>query len=302
MKKYILILLAAFVAYACVDTDYNSAFQEYIGINPGDLATEIVETADSVAIPIIFGGETTIPEGLSVTYTITGGSLGETYTLDDNLEASGTLPIAAGKLGETYIVIRGTEDFDVDDNFDLVVTITGVNREGVRLGYPFVTSHTVTVKDDDCAFEFEGPNEGVEMYFDLIDYTEDADVTITHTGGTQYTIEGLGHTMLSDPGFWNETITDSAPTVATIAPGGAITIEPQYLATTLFNGNPSVYNIRGTGLVNYCDGTTTITYDVYYADEGDEVGPGLNGSLAAYVHSVEYMTSELFIATLTPVE
>lgn len=301
MKKYIFIVLAALTAYACIDRDYESAFQEYVGINAADvtLKNHAIAESDTIAIPIIFGGEATVPDGVTVAYTVTGGALGDNYNIDNGLQASGNFSLPAGKLGAAYFVIRPTKDFEFEEDFDLTVTITGTSREGARLGYPYSTSYTFTVKDDDCLFEYEGENTGTEANFDGIDLVEDSDVTFTLVSGTDWTLDGLGQTMISD--FWGETVTDSEPTAITIAPDGTITIAPQYVFTTLYNGNPYEYSIRGSGKVDNCGGKITISYEIFYSNEDGGIAD-FGGSISKWAADAGYTSSDVFEAELSPVE
>lgn len=298
MKKYIGIIAAAFLAYACADHDYETAFQDYVGINTAGLK-DFPENAGSIKIPVIFGGEPTNSSAFNVTYEVTGGTYGVDYTVDGGNGASGTVSFPAGALKDNaiqYITVRGVPDFDVEDDVPLTITLKSSDRQ-MRVGYPYKDTFSFVITDDDCPFDFEGELVGLELNFDLVDYTQAADVIVTKTSETEYTIEHLGWTMIQD--FWGETITDSAPTVVKIAPGGAITIEEQFVFSTLFNGAPSEYNIVGTGQVNYCDGTITLNYDIVYSDHSGGL-PDNGGSIAAYAFASGYSSTELLVATLAP--
>jgi hypothetical protein len=292
MKKYIWSIIVALAVAACAEEDYNSAFREFAGINSAGLITNISEDVGEISIPVLYGGNLNNASTFNVNYEITGGTYGEDYTVVGGSSSTGTVAIAPGKTGTEAIgriVISGVPDFDTEENVVLTVKLTSADGD-VQVGYPYKTSHTFTIADDDCAFDFVGDLEGVDGNIDGLDYESPADVTIASTGGTSYTIDGLNSDFILN--IWGEEIQTSVPVVMTIAPGGAITIADQFIFTTLYNGNLYDYNISGTGQVNFCDGTVVIDYEM--DQDGFLVGE--------WLHDNGYMTDEIFKAVLTPVE
>lgn len=87
-----------------------------------------------------------------------------------------------------------------------------------------------------------------------------------------FTISGISEAMIGD-GFWGETITDKGTVVVNVnIADGTLSIPRQYIYTTLYEGEPSTYEIKGSGVWSNCEATPTmlIEYDIYY--EGDAVG------------------------------
>lgn len=291
MKKYIGIIAAAFLAYACADNDYETAFQDYVGINTAGL-NDFPENGGPLKIPVIFGGEASNSSAFNVTYEVTGGTYGVDYTIDGGNGATGTVAFPAGSLSENgtqYIVIRGVPDFDIEDNVPLSISLKSSDRE-MRVGYPYHTGFSFVITDDDCPFEFEGELVGDDASLDLGSVNNAADVTITKNSETEYVFDGISIAMMT--GWWNEKITDYVPTVVSIVPGGAITIEEQYIYTTDYLD--SKYGIRGTGQVNYCDATVSLTYEIYYISGGDGSFATVNGA----ANELGWMSGDMFTATL----
>ncbi|WP_321306984.1 hypothetical protein [Marinifilum fragile] len=86
------------------------------------------------------------------------------------------------------------------------------------------------------------------------------------------TISGISDEMIG-AGFWGETITDKGTVVVNVnLADGTLSIPRQYIYTTLYEGEPSVYEIEGSGVWSNCEATPTmlIKYDIYY--EGEAVG------------------------------
>ncbi len=300
MKKYILLALTAITAIACVDNDFEPASREYVGFRLQGVPTTVAENSAGITIPLYYGGDFENDRTITVNYEVSGGNYGADYTIVGGSAASGSITIPAGttwKDAISNLVIKGVPDFNNEPNVPLTVALTSAD-DGVQVGYPLAVSYSFTIADDDCLFDFEGDLEGIEATFDGLDIEEENTVSIVSSGEGELTIEGLGQTMISD--FWAEEVISASPIIATIVPGGAFTIEEQPVFTTVYDGDPYDYLIKGTGQVNYCEGTVTIIYDIYYADG--------SGSIAEYANTHKtavgdlYMSTELFVATLSPVE
>jgi hypothetical protein len=290
MKKYIWSMIVALAAIACADEDYNSAFREFAGIKSVGLASSITEDQGEISIPVLYGGNLNNAAPFNVNYEITGGTYGEDYTVEGGSSSTGTVSIAPGKTGTEavgHIVINGVQDFDTEENVTLNVKLTSADGN-VQVGYPYKNSYTFTIADDDCPFDFVGPLDGVDGNLDGGGFEGAADATIAFDG-TTYTIDGLNSDFILN--FWGEEVQTSVPVIMQIAPGGAITIDDQYIFTTLYDGDLYDYHISGTGQVNYCDGTITLDYEMN--QDGFEVG--------AWLHDNGYMTDPIFKAVLTPV-
>gem|GEM_PF-4383636 len=297
MKKYIWTLLVAVVAFACADEDYESATREYVGINNAGLVTSVAENSAGISIPLYYGGDFVNSRPVTVTYEITGGTYGTDYTVVDGTGATGTIVIPTGtpfKDALKKLVVKGVPDFDNEPDVHLVLTLKSADND-VKVGYPMLGSYAFTIADDDCLYDFEGDLfDGYDTNFDGLNHKGPSHISITQTSPTELEVTGIGVDMIQDY-FWGETITDAAPTVVKLAPGGALTIDEQYIYTTDYNGDPYVYNIKGTGQINYCEGTVSLSYDIYYADG--------SGSIAEYAHTHPstppvYMSTALFQAVV----
>jgi len=290
MKKIIYSAVLAVIAFACADKDYESAFREYVGINPSGVPTKVAENSAGVGIPLVFGGNTSVDKDVVVNYTIDEGTLGKygvNYEVVGGTGATGSFTIPAGKLvKDPYkLVVRGLSDFVFEPDVKLSITLTGAS-DGVAIGYPFKTTFAFTIADDDCPFEFEGDLDGND--YELPDGTTgDAAVTIHDRTATEFIMEGLGTTMIDEQ--WAETPTLVNSVTVKIAQGGALTIDEQPVFTTDYKGSPYEYNIVGTGQINFCDGTISFTYDIVYADGSGSVAEGLG-------------LDEPFTATIMPVK
>lgn len=294
MKKYIWMLIVAVIASACADDDYNTAFREFVGIRTTGVPANVSENSAGITIPVLYGGTAKNSRPVTVNWEVTGGTYGTDYTVVGATGPAGTVVVPAGTTWTeaiNQIVIQGIADFDNEEDVPLTLTLTSADN-GVQVGYPMSVSYNFVIADDDCLFDFEGDLGGIDANLDLAKMALVADVTVVKNSETEYTFQGLGFGMILE--FWGETVTDFEPTVATIAPGGAITIEEQYVYTTDYNGAVSTYSIKGTGQVNYCAGTVSINYDVIYTSGG-------TGSVAAAAKDFGYMSGDLFVATLKPV-
>lgn len=98
------------------------------------------------------------------------------------------------------------------------------------------------------------------------------DIT-TVIDGENLKISNIGTTIMT--GWWEEEITDGGTCIMNVdMTTGKLTIPRQYFMTTLYNGAPSTYEIKGVGSWNNCGSSPTlqITYDIYYT--GDATGIG----------------------------
>lgn len=214
---------------------------------------------------------------LTVTLATSGTATeGEDYTLTES-----SITIAAGETNGSFEV-NLIKDIVFEDDETIIVSIASAG------GLPVAGTYTINVADDDCDFEWIGNLVGVDVNIDLKSkYQGVGDVTIALDGDT-YTVSGLNEDWMFN--WWGEEVIESVPVVMTVDQGGAITIEEQYIMTTLYNGNEYPYSIVGSGQVNTCDGTVVINYEMI--QDGFEVG--------AWAHANGYMTDLIFKAVLSP--
>jgi len=292
MKKYILALIVGVIAFACADDDYESAFREYVGIKPTGVPTNVSENSAGITIPLVYGGNLKNDRPITVNWEVTGGTYGTDYTVVGASASTGTVSIPAGTTfteAISSIVIKGVPDFKNEPDVPLTFTLKSAD-DGVQVGYPMQVSYSFVIADDDCVFEFTGNLVGDDGDFSPADIEAPADVDVVMNSDTEYVFTGLGAGILENSDLWAETVTTAYPVTFDIAPGGSITIAEQHAFTTEYDGDPYEYFIKGTGQVNYCLGTITVSYDIYYTDK--------HQYLAAVFSGADYMTTELFVATL----
>lgn len=92
-------------------------------------------------------------------------------------------------------------------------------------------------------------------------------------------------------GFWGEEIVEEGKVYYTVAEDGTVTIEDQFIFTTVYNGNPYDYTITGTGTMETVDGVTTLMLS-YNLDQ-----EGFSPNQWAFENG--YTDTENFIATVT---
>ncbi|MGB8703790.1 MAG: DUF1735 domain-containing protein [Gillisia sp.] len=103
---------------------------------------------------------------------------------------------------------------------------------------------------------------------DNIDSYEN-DITVTQEGD-HLLVSGIGVSFIN--GFWGEDVTSGGTFTMQAAGNGVITIPRQHLFTTVYDGAPYRYDIKGSGVWRNCGDQPQleITYDIYY--EGDAAG------------------------------
>ncbi|MEO8474476.1 MAG: hypothetical protein ABI477_19900 [Chryseolinea sp.] len=245
MKKIITILslCAMLFAVACNDDDYGPTIYEYAAINSADTPESATEDdADGISIPVVYGGRLSNPSSFTVNYSITGGTYGTDYTVVDGNGASGSVTIPAGADPETAIQIIGVPDLDLEDNVELTVTLSATSN-GLAIGYPGVSTVTVTLEDDDCLYEEEtyvATAGGHEYYSDGSEYPDgapDYPVGFTLTGEHEFTMDN----------YWGS----NYEVKLTIDPATLVITVP---AQTLTDGSTVV----GTGKLSTCSRIMTI--------------------------------------------
>jgi hypothetical protein len=99
--------------------------------------------------------------------------------------------------------------------------------------------------------------------------------------GDSLTVTGLSFYMIQY--WWGETITSGGSFSMKVNDDGTVTIPRQFIYTTLYQGAPSRYDIKGKGTWKNCGTSPTlhIVYDIYYA--GDQTGIGADYNGAAFV-------------------
>jgi len=249
-------------------------------------------------------GEEINPKGTGADF----GNLTDTYQEGD----AGTLLIpfrnGTGEFANKVEVSFGGsategEDFELagitEDGIELTILdddlVEGVEKIKVTIS-PTNGNNTFTVTlFDDCTDgipcdgdHFVGSLVGGDVTLSRYDLTYDADVVVVKNAGV-YTIEGLNVGFMED--FWGETVQVQEPVVFTVNECYEITIENQYIFTTLYSGNLYDYQIEGSGYLTP-DCKMVLNYDVI--QDGFAVGNWChtNGNPV-------YMSDPVFKAVLT---
>jgi hypothetical protein len=271
MKKYILTLIVAVIAFACADDDVESAFREYVGIRTTDVPANVSENSAGITIPLFYGGNVTNPKDVVVNWEVVGGTYGTDYTVVGGSASTGTVTIPAGKTfteAINKVVIKGVPDFKNEPDVPLTLKLTSADN-GVQVGYPMAVSYSFIIADDDCLLDFEGELEGIDTTLPDKSTVAVSGVMVSDLTDTEFVIKGLGTGMIVD--LWAEDPQVLYPVTVTIAPGGALTIAPQPIYQTDYQGDPYEYSVSGTGQINYCDGSISFIYDVFYTDGSGSV-------------------------------
>lgn len=91
-------------------------------------------------------------------------------------------------------------------------------------------------------------------------------VVTSALNSTSIKVAGLNKGWIND--YWGETVTAGGTIVMKVIANGTTEIADQYLFTTVYDGLPYIYWVKGTGLWANCGTkpTLTLTYNVYYKD------------------------------------
>jgi len=218
---------------------------------------------------------------VTVDFSITSDNAveGINYTVVDNLTQL-TFPVGVHKAKIVIIPI----DNALEDG-DKVLNITLTNSS-VPLGFPGPDSThkslTVTLTDDDCAFTFADLDGISWIGNDNATGSQGPNATqiTTSFDGTNLLMDGLAFGWLTNTGYWDEVVVDSAPVIVNMDPvTGVFTIDEQYLADTTWNGSPQpTYSISATGQYFSCLQKMVVNYTLYQG----------GGVLREYTESIEY--------------
>jgi hypothetical protein len=231
MKKLLYSLLILFTAFGCAEQEFNSAFREYTGLNTGGLSTSILEDTGTINIPVVYGGNLT-GESFTVNYSVTGGTFGTNYTIVGGTSADGSVTVPAGNAGEAkgLITIKGIPDVVKESPVVLTVTLTSTVN-GINIGYPYQSSYTFTIADDDCDYveaNYIKTAQGRETYSDgscypsnctstyAVVFTKTATNTLT---GDNFWDSGWNLTMVIDPVTLTITIPSQSPVAGVTVSG-----------------------------------------------------------------------------------
>jgi hypothetical protein len=254
MKKIIYSILILCTAFACAEEEFNSAFREYAGLNTSSLPTSILEDTGTINIPVVYGGNLT-GESFTVNYTVTGGTFGTNYTIVGATSAEGSVTVPAGDAGKAkgLITLKGIPDVMKESSVTLTVTLTSA-ANGINIGYPYQTSYTFTIADDDCDYmeaNYIKTAQGRETYTNGDCYPDNC--TSTYAVGFTKT----GTNTLQADNFW-----DSGWNLTMV-------IDPVNLTITIPSQSPaSGVTVSGTGNVATCSKTMTVSTHIVWPAQG----------------------------------
>jgi hypothetical protein len=111
----------------------------------------------------------------------------------------------------------------------------------------------------------------------------------TAVDGTKLAVSGLSVGFMNN--FWGEEIVEGGTFLMTVAGNGSLDIPRQYIYTTIYKGDLSDYEIKGSGKWENCGAQPVmkITYDIYYV--GDD--KGLAASYPSYLGGVSVITADI---------
>ncbi len=102
-------------------------------------------------------------------------------------------------------------------------------------------------------------------------------------------VSGMSVGFMND--FWGEDVVAGGTFNMTVKGNGFVDIPRQYIYTTVYKGDNSDYEIKGSGKWTNCGAKPTllITYDIYYVGEAE----GLASQYKAYLGGIPYLTANI---------
>lgn len=205
----------------------------------------------------------------------------EMYTLSAN-----SISIPAGKTSGSVTLTTKAASMPVAQILKLVLTISAgennsPNPNGIKLTYNLKRIEFCPLINGSADLVGSwGGNDAT--------YTS---VVTTVADGANVKISGLGVGFIED--FWGEAVTALGAPVMTVFGNGVVDIPRQYLFTTVYNGAPYDYEIKGSGKWTNCGAKPTllITYDIYYPGDAD----GLAKTNAGYLGGIPYLTADIVL-------
>ena len=112
---------------------------------------------------------------------------------------------------------------------------------------------------------------------------------ITVVDGTKLAVSGMSVGFMNN--FWGEEIVKGGTFLMTVAGNGSVDIPRQYIYTTVYKGENSDYEIKGSGKWENCGDKPVmkITYDIYYVGDAK----GLAASYPSYLGGATVLTADI---------
>lgn len=219
--------------------------------------------SDGVYISIIYGGETN-DEGINVVFDVTS----EDPTRYEVTPNNGIVEIPAGQFS-TEIFIKPIENILVDGDLEVLVSLNSSSSKPIGIAGEGINSvsKVINIIDNDCPIIFEdmvGVYNGKDNWYSSVGGPLSTKITNTYDG-TTFQITGLGFAWLANPAYWGEeVISEGAITVEIDPITGVFDIPYTYTATTLYNGAPYDYYVKGSGKYYSCSDAFEIEYELFY--------------------------------------
>ena len=224
------------------------------------------------------------PEAITVNLTIDPSSTitPAMYTLSAN-----SITIPAGSTSGAVTLTTKAADMPVGQTVKLVVTLNAgehntPNANGIKLTYNLKRIAFCPLENGSA--DLVGSWTGTDAYY--------PSVATTVISGANVKISGLGVGFIED--WWSEQVTALGAPEMTVAGNGLVDIPRQYLFSTVYDGDPYDYEIKGSGKWENCGATPRliITYDIYYPGDTDGLAKTYSGSLGS-----AYFTADITLGS-----
>lgn len=242
----------------------------------------LVEIVTPVAVSLMG-----IPQSEAITVNLTIDPSTTITPAMYTLSAS-SISIPAGKTSGSVTLTTKAASMPVAQTLKLVLTISAgennsPNTNGTKLTYNLKRIEFCPLVNSSA--DLVGSWTGDDASY--------ASVITTVANGANVKISGMGVGFIED--FWGETVTALGAPVMTVFGNGMVDIPRQYLFTTVYNGTPYDYEIKGSGKWTNCGASPTllITYDIYYPGDAD----GLAKQNASYLGGIPYLTATLTMSS-----
>lgn len=278
MKKllYIITVFTLIFFASCKDQE-NLVFDNqdgFVQLSVSNSATIPENSTGSITTSVIFGGSAAQnTSGITVNFEVLSSNSAR-YTVEPS---NGILEIPAGETS-AEITITPIDNSIADGSIELTLNILNTSSLPVGIGGEELVnvSRVITLVDDDCPIvleNMEGTYAGSDNWYSGAGGPLSTQI-ITSYDGTSFTMTGIGYAWLENPDYWaEEVITEGSVTVDIDTTTGEFEIPYTYTATTVYNGDPYNYYVKGSGKYFSCSDTFEIEYELFFS-ENDDVASG----------------------------
>jgi hypothetical protein len=238
-----LLVAAVFVLGNCTKSDIELAREEYDA---------------SKVVPVVQGinGSAVVLQTKTYKYEVSYYRAGSTWNW------SGQNCVVQSVSEDTHSAIVLFDAIPSDSKAKVIVTETTIG------GVTSPAKEFVATVNPFCPLAitgFVGTWSGTDGYGD---YMYDSQVVTSDASGTSIKAYGLNFGWIAD--YWAEEVTAGGTVNLTINDDGTVTVADQYCFTTLYDGDPYEYWIKGSGTWSNC-GThpeMKLYYNIYYKSDG----------------------------------